>query len=103
MTVEQNIIFNQDDVPNVDKSAVIQDEAQSEGKRQKLIQAPLNNANNKTEKHDEEQQVNDQPTERSPKTHPKPQSSNSIAFPSIQEPQIEVHTESQDKDQSANN
>ena len=52
--VEWNIIFNQDNVPNVHESAVIQDDAQSEGESQKIIQAPLNNTNNKTEKPDNE-------------------------------------------------
>ena len=37
---EQNVIFNQDNIQNFNNLAVIQDEAQSEGERQKIIQAP---------------------------------------------------------------
>ena len=81
----------------------IQDEAQSEGERQKIIQAPLNNANNKAEKPDEEEHINQQPPERSPKPHQKQQSSNSITFLSIQEPQIKFDPELQDKDQPSDN
>ena len=97
VTVERNIIFNSDDVPNIPESAVIQDDAQSEGESQKIIQAPLNNINS-TENLDDEQCVNDQPPEILSITHQKPQSSNYIAFPSMQETQTETHTESQDKD-----
>ena len=37
VTVEQNIIFNSDDIPNIPESAVIQDDAQSEGESQKIV------------------------------------------------------------------
>ena len=102
VTVEWNIVFNSDNVPNIPESAVIQDDAQSEGESQKIIQAPSNNLNS-TKNPDDKQRVNDQPPEISSITHPKPQSSNSIAFPSMQETQTEAHTESQDKDQPVNN
>ena len=102
VTVEQNVVFNSDNIPNIPESAVIQDNAQSEGESQKIIQAPLNNINS-TKNPDDEQHVNDQPPESSSTTHPKPQSSNSIAFSSMQETQTEAYTESQDKDQPVNN
>ena len=72
------------------------------GRAKKIIQAPSNNINS-TENPDDEQRINDQPPEISSITHPKPQSSNSIAFPSLQETQTKAHTESQEKDQPVNN
>ena len=57
-------MFNSDNVPNIPESAVIQDDAQSEGQSQKIIQAPLNNINS-IKNPDNKQHVNDQPPESS--------------------------------------
>ena len=46
ITVEQNVVFNQDDIHTSDETAFIHGEAQSEEKRDKIIQAPQNNTKN---------------------------------------------------------
>ena len=83
--VERNVAFNQNDLQNLDESTVIQDEAQSKGERYKIIQAPLKNANIKTEKPDEEDFASPKISERQSEPHQMLQSSNSITFSSIQE------------------
>ena len=103
VTVERNVVFNQNDLQNLNESTVIQDEAQSEGERYKFIQAPLKNTDIKTEKPDEGDFSNPEISERQSKPHQMPQSSNSITFPSIQKSQMEINPESQDKDQTSNN
>ena len=97
--IEQNVVFNQDNIPNFNDSAVIQDEAQSEGKRQKITQAPLNNAE-ETDTPDNEEPDNQKTVERSSKPHLIVQPSNSVNFPSIQEPHIKLESETPDIDQS---
>ena len=102
VTVERNVIFNQNDLQNLDELTVI-DEAQFEGERYKIIQAPLKNTDIETEKPDEEDFASPKFLERQSKPHQMPQLSNFITFPSIQESQIKIDPESQDKDQTSNN
>ena len=71
ITIEWNVVFNQDDIQNFNDSAVIQDEAQSEGERQKIIQAPLNNTK-KTDTPDNKESDNPKTVERSSKPHQNP-------------------------------
>ena len=99
ITIKQNVVFNQDDIPNFNDSAVIQDEAQSKGERQKIIQAPLNNAK-ETDTPDNEEPDDQKTIERSSKPHLIAQPFNSVNFPSIQEPCIKLELEIPDTDQS---
>jgi hypothetical protein len=94
ITVEWNIVFNQDDSSISDETLIIHGETLSEGENEKIIQAPQNNAKDVEEP--ENKDPADQKThEKAPKAHQIPKESNSIAFPLTNEsqvaPEIEPH------------
>jgi hypothetical protein len=86
VTVEQNIVFNQDDPCTSDDTAIIYGKAQSEKKKVKVIQAPKNNDKDLKKPKDEEPE-DQQTSEEKSQPHQSPQDSNSVLFSSTDEPQ----------------
>jgi len=81
VTVERNVVFNEDDVLTTNDVAIIPGDALAEGERDKVIQNPNNNANS------DETNIN-QPQAEAEKADapPGPESTNSIPFPSEPQP-----------------
>ena len=68
ITVECNVVFNQDDTNVSDQIAIIHGRTQSEGENNKIIQAPLNNnesLKNPENKKSADQQHQENESERS--------------------------------------
>jgi hypothetical protein len=86
VTVEWNVIFNQDDACTSDDTAIIYGKAQSEGEKDKVIQV-LQNNDEDLEKPKDEEPEDQQTLEEESQPHQSPQDSNSILFPSTDEPQ----------------
>ena len=63
ITVERNIVFNQDDILKSEDSTIIYGEAQSEGESNKVIQAPQNDVEEPENKENDDQQSDDKSTE----------------------------------------
>jgi hypothetical protein len=68
VTVERNVIFNQDDAHTSDDTAIIYGEAQSEGEKDKVIQA-LQNNNEDLEKSKDEEPKDQQTSEEELQPH----------------------------------
>jgi Reverse transcriptase (RNA-dependent DNA polymerase) len=95
VTVEQNIVFNQDDARTSDDTAIIYGEAQSEGEKDKVIQA-LQNNNKDLEKPKDKEPEDQQTSEEELQPYQSPQDSNSIPFPSTDEPQPKLDSQQPD-------
>ena len=95
ISVEQNVVFNNDNICISDNTAIIHSEAQSEGEKEKVIQASPNNANdiNKPENEESEDQ---QTQEKTLEPHLSSKAINIILFPSTIKPQNEHDSELQD-------
>ena len=81
VTVERNVVFNEDDVLTTNDVAIIPGDVLAEGERDKIIQGPTNNTNA------DETHVN-QPEVEAEKADapPNPEPTNSIPFPSEPHP-----------------
>jgi hypothetical protein len=91
-------VFNQDDISSSDDLAIVHSKAQSEGKKDKIIQAPQNNLQDVDQpetKNSEEPQTADKDTE----PHQSPKSTNIFPFPSTEEKAAEPATEDQNNNQ----
>ena len=98
ITVEKNIVFNQDDVHTSKETAIIYGETQSEGEINKTIQAPQNNVNEV--KKPENEEPNDQWAQKPvSEPHPSYQPSNSVTFPTKDNFQDESDSETPENDQ----
>ena len=86
ITVEHNVVFNQDNANASDEIAVIHGMAQSEGENKKIIQAMQNN-NESLEDPENEKHADQQHLEDDSKTHKSPKLSNTVPFPSTDNPQ----------------
>jgi hypothetical protein len=95
VTVEQNVIFNQDDAHTSDDTTIIYGEAQSEEEKDKVIQA-LQNNNKDLEKSKDEEPKDQQTSEEKLQPHQSPQDPNSALFPSTDEPQPELDSKQPD-------
>jgi hypothetical protein len=101
ITVEQNVVFNQDNVNTYNKTAIIYGKVQSEEKKEKVIQTLQNNADNV--KTPEDKELDNQSTQQnSTKPHLSPKQSNSIPFLSSNKPQFQPDAEPHDDNQSSN-
>jgi hypothetical protein len=98
VTVEQNVIFNQTDVHTPDKHAIILDDTLAEGERDKIIQSPSNNAENSVKtadmpesgiKPDTQTISNPQTEDKTVPNLQKPQTTSSVLFPPISQPDSE--------------
>ena len=98
-TIECNIVFNQNDIQTSNETTVIHSKAQSEGEKDKIIQASQNNSEN-TEKPDTKEHDHQHTQKRQPEPHQDTQASNSITFPSIKD--NHCNTKPQEDDQSFN-
>jgi hypothetical protein len=98
ISVERNIVFNNDDVQLADDTTIIHAKVQSEGERDKVIQASKNNAKN-TEEPKDDNPEDQQTQENEPKPHQTPKSPNSASLPSIND-QDKPSQKPNDDDQS---
>ena len=76
ITVEHNVVFNQDDIQKSADSTIIYGKAQSEGGSNKVIQAPQNDVQEPENKENNDQQSEDKLMEliiSSPSNQPQPQ------------------------------
>src|ERR1700678_1727278 len=100
ISVERNVVFNQDDTNTHEEIAIIYGEAQSEEEKSKVIQAPQNDV-----KHDEEPENTEpgdhQPKDVPPEPHQSPKSKNTILFPSNNEPEPQPDSEQPDDTQTS--
>ena len=101
ITIERNVIFNQDDATTHDDMAIIYGEVLSEGEKEKVIQNPQNNATN-IEQSTNEDSEDQQAPEKESEPHQSPKSTNSIHFPTSEEPQNDPDPEPQDTSQPSN-
>ena len=92
ITVEHNIIFNQDNIHSSEETTIIYGEAQPEGESDKVIQAPQNNAEESENKETDDQQIDNKTTEHH---------QNSVQFPTT-ELQTESDTQNNDGQQNSN-
>ena len=95
ITVERNVVFNQNDVQTSDDTAIIHGEMQSEGERDKVIQPPQNNVENPENEEPNEQNTQDRAVE----PYQSPKLSNSIPFPLTPGAQIDLEPEVNDNDE----
>lgn len=97
ISVEHNIVFNQEDTDTSDDTTIISGEAQSEGEKEKIIQAPQNETTNVEP---ENRQPEDQrSTDKQPEPHPDQDFSNSVPLPSSNEPDPEPHKDDEPPNQ----
>jgi Reverse transcriptase (RNA-dependent DNA polymerase) len=96
ITVEHNVVFNQDDANTSDKLAVINSVAQSEGENKKIIQA-LQNNNKSLEDPENKKPADQHHQEDNSQTHQSPKLSNSVPFPSTDNPQPELEPNKNDQ------
>ena len=99
VTVEHNIVFNENDVFSTMDYATIPGDVLVEGENEKIIQHPRNNAKN-IEKPDIQEASDPQLKHEPVNKHHHPQSSNSVPFPSIPEIVVEPESEASDDSQS---
>ena len=98
VTVERNVVFNENDIQTLDEHAIIPGDTLTEGERDKIIQAPSHNAENSTktvntensEKPDIQTVIKPQSEEQTVLNLQEPQSSNSVPFPPISKPATET-------------
>ena len=98
ITVERNVIFNQDDTNTHDDTAIIYGEVLSEGEKEKVIQNSQNSVKdieNPENKEPEDQQTQEKQLE----PHQSPKSTNTVTFPTSKEPQNNLDPEPQDNNQ----
>jgi hypothetical protein len=96
VTVERNVVFNQNDVRTPDEHAIIPGDALAEGEKDKIIQHPSDNVENaiktadKAENDDkpDTQTISNIQTEK--ETVPVVQEFNSVPFPPISDPELET-------------
>jgi hypothetical protein len=96
ITVERNVVFNQDNANASDKLAIINGVAQSEGKNKKIIQAPQNN-DKSLEDPENKKPADQHHQEDNSKTHQSPKLSNSVLFSSTDNPQPELEPNENDQ------
>ena len=84
ITVERDVVFNQDDTQVQNNTAIIHGETLSEGEKEKIIQLPQNKAEN-PEKREENISEDQEIHEKEPESHLNPSSSSSIPFPTSEE------------------
>ena len=84
ITIKHNVVFNQNDVQTSEETAVIHSKTQSEGEKDKIIQASQNNFKN-TETPNNKEYDPQHTQRRQPKHHQDTQVSKSITFPSIKD------------------
>ena len=101
ITIERNIVFNQDDATTHNNTAIIYGKVLSEGEKEKVIQNPQNNATN-IEQLANEDSEDQQAPEKESEPHQSPKSTNSICFPMSEEPQNDPDPEPQDTSQPLN-
>ena len=101
VTVECNVVFNQNDIHTSDESTITLDKAQSEGEKAKVIQAtPINNKDvNKPKNEDIIDQHNSKQKSISNQSIQPP---NTVTFPRTNESQEEPDTKIQDSNNSSN-
>ena len=86
LSVERNVVFNQDDTNSSDNIAIIHGKVLSEGEKDKIIQSTLNTS--KTIEQPENEEPEDQQTvKKNPEPHQSPKSTNTICFPTTDKPQ----------------
>jgi hypothetical protein len=100
MTVKCNVVFNQDNTDVSDTTAIIPGNAQSEGEKDKIIQAPQEN-NTKVDQPKNKPCEDKQHPEKESTPHQSPKSSNPISIPSSDDPTVEPNPIPQHKDQSS--
>jgi hypothetical protein len=94
ITVERNVVFNQNDVLKPEETTIIPGEAQSEGEINKIIQAPQNDAK------DPEGPIEKEPDDQQTKNEPPEPHQNSVKFPTEKLP-AELDQEPHDDEQSS--
>ena len=99
ITVERNIIINENDVHTTENLTIIQDDALSEGERIKDIQSiPKNSGNIEDTEIQSENESQSKPDAE--ETNDEPQSSNTIPFPPKTTENIDVAPETNVEEQS---
>ena len=98
VTVERNVVFNENDVCSTENPAIIHGDTLDEGERNKIIQQPPNNAE-VAEKSEEENINESQTDENQLETHQKSQHKSSIPFPSTPEKKPEPVSETNEPTQ----
>ena len=93
ITVEQNVIFNQDDTNTHDDTAIIY-----KGEKEKVIQNSQKNVKD-IENPENEEPEDQQTQEKQLEPHQSPKSTNTITFPTSKEPQNNLDPEPQDNNQ----
>ena len=89
ITVERNVIFNENDVHTTDNLTIIQDDTLAEGERTKNIQSIPKNSGN-VEDTEVQSENESQSKSDAEETNDKPQSSNTIPFPSKTTENVDV-------------
>ena len=95
VTVERNVVFNENDVHSTEAFTIIPGDPLAEGERDKIIQQPPNNGENAKEPEDQtvsERKTQDQPSE----THQDHLQSSSIPFPSTPVKTADTNPEMED-------
>ena len=99
ITVERNVIINENNVHTTENLTIIQDDALSEGERIKDIQSiPKNSGNIEDTEIQSENESQSKPDAE--ETNDKPQSSNTIPFPPKTTENVDVVPETNAKNQS---
>ena len=99
ISVERNVVFNQNDVHTNENLTIIQDDALAEGERTKDIQ-PISNNSRNVEVTETPPDNESQPKLDEEEAIDKPQSSSSIPFPSTTAKNVDVTPESNTEPQA---
>ena len=95
VSIERNIVFNENDILTVDKTAVISGDTMDEGEKDKVIQS----AEKSVEQKDKDISAQE-PEKGEIQTQHDVQTSNSVPFPSTSEPPDELNVESHPESES---
>jgi hypothetical protein len=98
ITVKQNVVFNQEDSTISEDVTVIHTEAQSEGKKENIIQAPQDNTED-VKKPEDKDSADQQTHQAVMEPHQSLKFSNSVPFPSANNSQHENNPETLDESQ----
>ena len=98
ISIERNVVFNQDDIQTAKNTATIRGDSLDEGERDKIIQQTPNDENpeNNTETVENHSELKNKLI----KTYQDNQSSNSIPFPSTSQPKPDKNPEAEENDQN---
>jgi Reverse transcriptase (RNA-dependent DNA polymerase) len=98
VTIERNVVFNQDDRTTHEDTAIIYGKVLSEGKKEKVIHNPQNNVKN-IEKPENDDSKTQQTQEKDSELHQSPKTTNSVLFPMSDDSQNQPELEPEDNSQ----